>query len=68
MRRDLLSICLDRKQFGADVTPPVFGGATGADTRKALQQIQVQQFCYCQQHMQPCSRVKRLGLTDLSDS
>ncbi|CAL8461618.1 g1149 [Coccomyxa elongata] len=39
--RDLMSICLDRKQFGADATLPVFGGATGADTRKALQQIQV---------------------------
>ena len=41
MRRDLMNICLDRKQFGADVTLPVFGGATGSDTHKALQQIQV---------------------------
>ncbi len=42
IRRDLMNICLDRKHFGADVTLPVFGGATGSDTHKALQQIQVQ--------------------------
>ncbi|BDA42104.1 Dynein heavy chain 2, axonemal [Coccomyxa sp. Obi] len=39
--RDVMKICLDRKQFGPHVTLPVFGGATGADSDKALQQIQV---------------------------
>ncbi|KAK9909936.1 hypothetical protein WJX75_009720 [Coccomyxa subellipsoidea] len=39
--RNLMDVCLDRKQFGAEVSLPTFGGTSGAETKKALQDIQV---------------------------
>lgn len=39
--RDMIEVCLARKQFGAATQLPALGGATGGDTTKALQDIQV---------------------------
>ena len=41
-----MDVCLDRKQFGAEVSLPTFGGTSGAETKKALQDIQVCSFLF----------------------